>query len=97
MYDSSMKAETVPLAMPKDLLNEVRRAAKQTNLSMADTMRQSMRLGLDKLVQQLGRGQRITNVDPLPDEVLDRYYSRPERDEAGIDRLIKAQATGGRD
>jgi len=92
-----MKAETVPLAMPKDLLNEVRRAAKQTNLSMADTMRQSMRLGLDKLVQQLGRGQRITNVDPLPDEVLDRYYSRPERDEAGIDRLIKAQATGGRD
>ena len=33
----------------------------------------------------------------LPDEVLDRYYSRPERDEAGIDRLIKAQATGSRD
>jgi hypothetical protein len=97
MYDSSMKNETVPLAMPKDLLSEIRRAAKKTNLSMADTMRQSMRLGLHKLVQQLATGQRITNVDPLSDKAMDRYYSRPERDDAGIDRLIKAQATGGRD
>ncbi len=40
---------------------------------------------------------RVTNVDPLPDEVLDRYYWRPERDEVGVDRLIKAQATGGRE
>ena len=92
-----MKNETVPLAMPKDLLSEIRRAAKKTNLSMADTMRQSMRLGLHKLVQQLATGQRITNVDPLSDKAMDRYYSRPERDDAGIDRLIKAQATGGRD
>ena len=97
MYDSSMKSETVPLAMPKDLLSEVRRAAKQTRLSMADTMRQSMRLGLNKLVEQLGMTQRITNVDPLPDEVLDRIYSRPERNERGLNRWVKAQATGGRD
>lgn len=78
-------------------MSEIRRAAKKTNLSMADTMRQSMRLGLHKLVQQLATGQRITNVDPLSDKAMDRYYSRPERDDAGIDRLIKAQATGGRD
>jgi hypothetical protein len=97
MYDSSMKSETVPLAMPKELLGEVRRAAKQTGLSMADTMRQSMKLGLSKLVEQLGPSQRITNVDPLPDEVLERIYSQPERDERGLDRWAKAQAIGGRD
>ena len=92
-----MKSETVPLAIPKDLLADVRRAAKQTRLSMAETMRQSMRLGLRKLVEQLGASRRITNIDPLPEEVLDRYYSRPERDEEGIDRMVKAQALGGRD
>jgi hypothetical protein len=97
MYDPSMKSETVPLAMPKDLLGEVRRAAKQTRLSMAETMRQSMRLGLSKLVEQLGRNQRITNVDPLPDDVLERMYSSPERDERGVDRWVRAQAIGGRD
>jgi hypothetical protein len=97
MYDSSMKSETFPLAMPKPLLNEVRQAAKKTGLSMADTMRQSMKLGLDKLVHELGSHRRITNVDPLPDAVLKRAYSRPERDERGIDHLIRAQAIGGRD
>src|SRR5437868_3133793 len=97
MYDSSMKSETFPLAMPKDLLGAVRRAAKQTGLSMADTMRQSMKLGLNRLVEQLGAHRRITNVDPLPDEVLDRIYSRPERDEKGLDRWVRSQATGGRD
>jgi hypothetical protein len=51
-----------------------------------------MKLGLDKLVQELGPQRRITNVDPLPDAVLERVYSRRERDESGIEHLIKAQA-----
>ena len=97
MYVSSMKTDTYPLAVPSDLMGELRRCARETGLSVADTMRQSMRLGLNKLVEQLGPKQRITNIDPLPDEVLDRYYSRPERDESGIDRLIEAQALGGPD
>lgn len=97
MYDSSMKSRTIPLAMPEDLLSEVRRASKETQLSMADTMRQSMRLGLHRLVEQLGARQRIANVDPLPDEVLEKLYSRPERDERGLARWVKAQAIGGRD
>lgn len=97
MYDSSMKSETVPLAMPKDLLREIRRTSKQVGLSMADTMRQSMKLGLHKLIEQLGENRRITNIDPLPDAVLDKIYSRPERDEPGLNRWVRAQATGGRD
>ena len=75
----------------------MRRAARKTGLSLADTMRQSMKLGLDRLVRELSPEPRVSNVEPLPNEVLDRYYSRPERDEPGIDRLIKAQATGGPD
>jgi hypothetical protein len=86
-----MKIETFPLAMPNGLLKEVRQAARKTGLSMADTMRQSMKLGLDKLVQELGPQRRITNVDPLPDTVMRRVYARRERDERGIESLIKAQ------
>lgn len=92
-----MKSETVPLAMPKDLLREIRRTSKQVGLSMADTMRQSMKLGLHKLIEQLGENRRITNIDPLPDAVLDKIYSRAERDEPGLNRWVRAQATGGRD
>lgn len=92
-----MKSETIPLAMPKDLLGEIRRASKQTGLSMADTMRQSMKLGLYKLVSQLGQSRRVTNIDPLPDDVLEKIYSRPERDERSLNRWVKAQATEGRD
>ena len=48
-----MKRDTYPLAMPNDLLDEVRRTAKATGLSMADAMRQSMKLGLPRLREQL--------------------------------------------
>jgi hypothetical protein len=41
------------LAMPADLLGDVRKTAKETGLSMADAMRQSIRLGLPKLQAQL--------------------------------------------
>ena len=41
---------------------------------------------------------RITNVDPLPKEVLERIYrKREEEDEEGVRRFIKAQAFGGED
>ncbi|MCI0541257.1 MAG: hypothetical protein L0Z50_39155 [Verrucomicrobiales bacterium] len=48
-----MKSETYPLAMPPDLLGELRRTARETGLSVADAMRQSMKLGLPKLREQL--------------------------------------------
>jgi hypothetical protein len=53
MYDSSMKTGTYPLAVPTDLLSELRETARETGLSVADTMRQSMKLGLPKLREQL--------------------------------------------
>jgi hypothetical protein len=57
MYDSYMKSHTYPLAMPQDLLQEVRKVAADTGLSIADAMRQSMKLGLPKLRKQLSTRQ----------------------------------------
>jgi hypothetical protein len=48
-----MASKTYPLAMPPDLLKQARETAEQTGLSLADTMRQSMKLGLPKLREQL--------------------------------------------
>jgi hypothetical protein len=73
MYDTSMKSGTYPLAMPPDLLGEMRKAAKRTNLSIADTMRQSMRLGLSKLLEQLSDNQ----IKPLTAEECRMSYQTP--------------------
>lgn len=62
------KSETYPLALPSDLLGEVRKTARATDLSMADTMRQSLKLGLPRLREQLAAG-RLTNVAPLSAKV----------------------------
>jgi hypothetical protein len=48
-----MKSKTYPLAMPPDLLADVRVTARKTGLSVADAMRQSMKLGLPELRKQL--------------------------------------------
>lgn len=49
-----MSNHTIPLAVPDDLLQEVRDAATDTHLSQADVMRQSMKLGLGPLRRSLG-------------------------------------------
>ena len=41
--------------MPPDLLKEIRKTAKETGLSLADVMRQSMKLGVPSLRKGLGR------------------------------------------
>jgi hypothetical protein len=59
--------------MPADLLSEMRKAAKRTNLSTADAMRQSMRLGLPKLLEQLSGN----HLKPLTAEECRLAYRRP--------------------
>lgn len=51
-----MSSNTVPLAVPDDLYEEVKTTASATHLSFADVMRQSMKLGLPKLREQLQTG-----------------------------------------
>ncbi len=76
MYDSYMKTNTYPLAVPSGLLREVRKAARKTGLSMADTMRQSIRLGLPNLVQQLTPDP-IKNLKPFTAEESRRCFETP--------------------
>jgi hypothetical protein len=90
-----MATTPLPLAMPEDLLKEVRTVASETGLSNADVIRQSIKLGLPKLREQLRteRG-RVTNVDPLPAKMLNRLYAEREDEETSIRRFIAAQPKG---
>ena len=74
MYVSYMKSASYPLAIPEDLLSDVRSAAQETGLSMADAMRQSIRLGLPKLREQLSASAR---VKPLTAEESRLCYATP--------------------
>jgi len=53
VYVTYMKSKTSLLAMPPDLLLEVRRVAAETGISMADAMRQSIKIGLPELRERL--------------------------------------------
>lgn len=87
MYDSSMKTTSYPLAVPEDLLAEVRETAAATGLSLAAAMRQSMRLGLPRLREQLApsvalkpftkaEAKRAFGPDPEGDAVAARLAGR---------------------
>ena len=91
-----MKSVAYPLQVPNDLMEEVGSTAKSLNLSKADVLRQSIKLGLPRLKEQLSaRSGRVTNVDPLPATVLERLYRKREEDDESIRRFIKAQPVRG--
>ncbi|HEY3915016.1 MAG TPA: hypothetical protein VGN61_11065 [Verrucomicrobiae bacterium] len=71
-----MKTDTYPLAVPPELLGELRRASKDLGLSMADIMRQSMKLGLPKLREQL-TPDTLKSIKPLSKAESRRCYERP--------------------
>ncbi len=62
-------ANTIPLSVPDDLLEEVRETARETQMSVQDVFRQSTRLGLPALRASLKpavrRPQRLSLWDAL--------------------------------
>jgi len=50
-----MSKQAYPLTLPPDLAEQVRRTAKETRLSMADVMRQAVRLGMPRLRKGLSQ------------------------------------------
>lgn len=92
-----MAMNTIPLAMPADLLNQIKQTADDSHLSSADIMRQAIRAGLPKVRKSLAQGSRITNVEPLPGKVMDRIYRKRPADDgiAGIKELVSNQAFEG--
>ena len=75
-----MKSETYPLALPSGLLKELRKAAKKTGLSVADAMRQSMKLGLPKLVEELSMEQTLKNLKPMTEEECRQCWQTPDQE-----------------
>ena len=78
---------------------ELENSARVTGQSVNQLILACVRVALPRVTESLKPGGgRITNVEPLPAAVLDRIYSRPEEeDEAGVQRLMAAQAFGGKD
>jgi hypothetical protein len=68
-----MATKTYPLGMPDDLLREMAQVARKTNLSIADAMRQSMKLGAPKLLESLSAGR----DRPFTDEETRLAYKTP--------------------
>ncbi|HVM51181.1 MAG TPA: hypothetical protein VMU04_24340 [Candidatus Acidoferrum sp.] len=86
-----MKSITYPLAVPPNFLKEMQQAAKETGLSTAATIRQSAKLGLPKLREQMGDG-RVTNVTPWPARAARALYAQPDEEEDSIRRFMDAQS-----
>jgi hypothetical protein len=85
----------LPRPEAKALAQAQAKSGQSRNQLIIQCVRQALPDVLAKFFPQSGR---ITNVDPLPDEVLNRIYSKPEEDdEKGVRRFMAAQAFGGED
>lgn len=73
-----MKSETMPIALPPELLEQFRSAAKSTGLSVADVFRQSAKLGLPLLQRRL--------CPPLDELIL--VYLKDGRRKFYVDRKL---------
>jgi len=96
---SAIKHHAYALRLPRQEAKALAEAQAKSGLSRNQLIIQCVREALpDVLAKFLPKPGRLTNVEPLPDEVWDRIYSKPEEeDEAGVRQLMAAQAFGGED
>lgn len=66
-----MKTITYPVGLPEELYSAIQQTANETSLSMADAIRQSIKLGLPKLREKLSGGQ----VRPMTREEAREAYA----------------------
>ena len=79
MYDSYVRNPTYPLTLPPDLLKEIRKTAKETGLSLAEAMRQSIKIGAPKLREDLARETSILKgLKPLTKAQAKRLWGKPD-------------------
>jgi hypothetical protein len=96
---NATKHHAYALRLPRPEAKALAKAQAESGLSRNQLIIQCVRQALpDVVAKLLPKPARLTNVEPLPDEVLERIYSNPERDdEVSIRRLIAAQPLGGED
>lgn len=68
---------TYPLAMPDNLMEDVKQAAQESGISAADAMRQAIRLGLPRLRQGLSKEEDFAEAaaeswGPAPEILWDK-------------------------
>jgi hypothetical protein len=97
--NAASKHHAYALRLPRQEARALAQAQAKSGQSRNQLIIQCVRQALpDVLAKFLPQSGRITNVDPLPDEVLDRIYSKPEEeDEKGVRRFMAAQSFGGED
>jgi hypothetical protein len=83
-----MSMTTYPLELPGELMEEVKRTATDTHLSMGDAMRRAVELGLPRVREGESRESDLTEaaaetwdeLGPVPTILYDRLsskYARP--------------------
>jgi hypothetical protein len=73
-----MKTDTYPLAVPTEMMQNLRKASGELGLSIADIMRQSIKLGFPILQQQLSVGQNLEQLKPLTEEQCRECWETPD-------------------
>ena len=96
---SAIKHHAYALRLPRLEAKALAEAQAKSGQSRNKLIIQCVRQALPDVVAKfLPQSARITNVEPLPDQVLERIYSKPdEEDEKGVRRFMAAQAFGGGD
>jgi len=72
-----MSQTTYPLGMPDELLKEVKDAAQETGLSVADVMRQAIKFGVPRVRRGLSREEDFAEIaaaswGPAPEILWDK-------------------------
>ncbi len=71
-----------PLVVPDELQQQIRSASQRTGLSMANIMRQSMKAGLPKVLEQFGP----TTLKPMTAAEARLAYQTPNREFDALER-----------
>ena len=95
----TVKHHPYALRLPQREARALAEAQAKSGQSRNTLIIQCVRQALPDVVAKfVPQSARVTNVDPLPDEVLERIYANPdEKDEKGVRRFMAAQAFGGDD
>ena len=92
---STLQERKRSLCLPGEDARAVDELAAQTRVPFNRIVSLCVRKGLPSVRADLSaKSGRVTNVDPLPDKVLDRLYRARDEDGESIRRFIAAQPKG---